>query len=162
VRIPPDALEHFQHFQGERQITRVITSQRTATAWLGRDLMLGGEETHFSRAAGTPYNQFHPATIHWRLPGGGTGWVLLRDCSRVDAKAEKNMLTILAVGDATFRVSAVGLKAEGLRREQWDLPGLTVKVENDAVGYLTKPGDGFIELEYRGATKFILRTQASP
>ena len=158
-KIPADALPHFLRFQGERQITRIITPQRTATAWLGANLMLGGEHTSLSRSAGaTSRTLFHPATIHWKTPTGTIGWVWLRDTPRIDATASKNTLTITAIGDSIFRLSAPGLSAAALTRDRWTLPGLIVDVTTDANVFTITPGADYIEVEYREATRFILRT----
>lgn len=159
ARIPADAMEHFRAFQGERVVERIITPQRTATAWLGHDVMIGGEITRRSRAAGTPWSQFYPATIHWRAPGGGVGWVLLKKCPRVDARAGPNQLTIQAIGDSTFRVSVPGLTESSITAAAWKLPGLSIRVEHDATGFSVVPGPFFAEVHYRGATRLDLRTE---
>jgi len=161
AQIPADAVPHFQRFQGERQVTRIITDQRTATAWLGDHIMIGGEITSLSRSAGaTSRTIFCPATIHWRTPNGTIGWVWLRDTPRVDARASKNTLTVTAIGDSIFRVSAPGLTVSDLTRDRWTLPGLTVVVETDANGFTLTPGEEFIDVQYREATRFVLHTTA--
>jgi hypothetical protein len=159
ARIPAEALMHFQQFQGERQVERQLPGGRTATAWLGRQVMLGGEITGLSRAAGPASRTiFHPATIHWARPDGGIGWILLRECPRVDARAGENQLTIRAIGDSTFQISAPGLTAADVGRDGWKLPGLTVTVETDALGFEATPREGGFDLKYREATKIVLRT----
>ena len=42
-RIPSDALEKMRMFEGEHLVRRQITTQRVATAWIGRDVIIGGE-----------------------------------------------------------------------------------------------------------------------
>lgn len=159
AQIPADALPHFLHFQGERQVTRIITEQRAATAWLGERVMIGGEITLLSRSAGpTSRTIFCPATIHWRTPSGSIGWVWLRDTPRIDARASKNTLTVTAIGDSIFRISAAGLAAANLTRDRWTLPGLTIDIETDANGFTVTPGEDFIEVQYREATRFVLHT----
>jgi hypothetical protein len=159
AKIPADALPHFLRFQGERQVTRIITPQRTATAWLGEKVIIGGEITSLSRSAGaTSRTIFYPATIHWRTPGGAIGWIWLRDTPRIDARASKNTLTVTAIGDSIFRLSAPGLTAANLTRDRWTLPGLTVDIETDANGFTVTPGEDFIEVQYREATHYVLRT----
>lgn len=112
AQIPADALPHFQRFQGERQVTRTITPQRTATAWLGANLMLGGESTSLSRSAGaSSRTQFYPATIHWKSSRRRPRLVWLRDTPRLDVLAAKNTLAITAIGDSIFRLSVPGLSA---------------------------------------------------
>lgn len=159
VQIPADAMAHFQHFQGERTVSRTISSQRVATAWLGTQVMIGGEATSLSRGAGPASRTiFHPATIHWRTPDGRIGWIDLHDCPRVDARAAKDSLTVKAIGDSTFRLSAPGLTPAAITRDRWDLAGLTVRVETDAASIEVTPVAGAIDVCYRAATKFVLGT----
>jgi len=159
ARIPAEALTHFQQFHGERQVERQLPGGRTATAWLGRQIMLGGEITRLTRAAGPASRTiFHPATIHWAMPDGDIGWILLRECPRVDARASENLLVIQAIGDSTFQISAPGLTAADVGREGWKLPGLNVTVETDALGFEVTPREGGFDLKYREATKLVLRT----
>lgn len=159
AKIPADAMHHFEKFQGERQVTRIITDQRTATAWLGEHVMIGGESTSLSRSAGpTSRTIFCPATIHWRTPTGAIGWVWLRDTPRIDARASKNTLTVTAIGDSVFRLSAPGLTAANLTRNRWNLPGLTENLETDATSFAVTPGENFIEIKYSEATRFVLHT----
>lgn len=160
--VPPDVLKHFRAFKGECVLRRPITATRTATAWLDRDIMLGGEATNQTRAAGPRINQFHPATAHWRIGAGDVGWFLLRECPPVDARAEPNRLTIATErGDSTFRISAPGLDPDKLARDRWAMPNLEVKIETDATNFAVTPGEGFIDVTYRGATRLVLRTRLS-
>ena len=64
-----------------------ISQERTATAWIGKNVIFGGEITGKTRDAGTT-TQFHPATVQWRTPSGEVGWVQLVECPPVDATAE--------------------------------------------------------------------------
>ncbi len=161
TRIPDDAMKHFRAFQGERLVRQQITSLRIATAWIGKDYMLGGEITGKSRDAGAG-SQFHPAPVHWRLPGGGVGWIRLLSVPRVDAAAAKDTLSISAVGDATFRILARGAEAGSVDRDQWRLPGLTVQVATDAAGASAEAREGFVEIVYRDATRFTLKVKSAP
>ena len=161
--VPADVLVHFRAFQGECQIERVITTERTATAWLSRDLMLGGERTNRTFAATPGVNQLHPATAHWRVGASDIGWFVLRQCPGVDAVAELNRLSITTVpGDSTFRFTAPGLDPAGLTRERWTLPNLTVEIGTDATGFTVTPGNGFVDVQYRAATRIALRTAYQP
>jgi hypothetical protein len=163
ARMPAEALAHFQCFQGERQIERTLPGGRIATAWLGERVMLGGEITGLSRAAGPASRTiFHPATIHWALPGGEIGWVLLREAPRLDARAGGNSLTITAIGNATFQIFAPGLTAGRVTRDGWKLPGLNVTVETDALGFAITPRDGGFDVSYHEATRIVLRTAVTP
>jgi len=156
AKIPADAMKHFQGFVEERQLRRVITPNRVATAWIGPELILGAESTNYTREAGA---QFHPATIHWRTPAGGVGWIRLYQGPRLNAEVEKQTLTISGVGDYTFRIAAPAVDAKTFQRDIWLMPGLTVKLETDARRMEVKPGNGFIDIDYREATTFTLRME---
>ncbi len=131
ARVPADALAHLSAFRGERHVERVIAHapRRVATAWLGKDRMLGGEFT-----SGTPpeSGQFHPATLHWRIDAERIGWVRLLYSSPVDARAGRDRLEIAATGKLAFLIHAPGAAAEQLRGDCWQLPGITVNVSADA------------------------------
>lgn len=163
ANIPAEALATFRTFQGERLLSRPITEKRLATAWLSSPLMLGGELTQLSVAAGPTLGQFHPATAHWRIGSDTLGWFVLRECPPVDARAETNRLTIVtARGDSTFRIRAPGLAADKLGAHRWSLPNLEVRVETDASGFTVARGDGFVDARYLGATKIVLHTTVNP
>lgn len=161
-RIPDDVQARFRQFSGEHSLTRIITPQRTATAWLGDRVMLGGESTTFTKAAGTPGNQFHPATMHWQTPDHDVGWMVLRSAPRVNARAAANSLTIDAIGTSIFRLSAPGLHARDLSRNRWSLPGLLVEIETDATGMQVVEGRGWVDVTYREATRFVLHPKVQP
>ncbi len=76
TRIPQNALEKINKFEGEHLLHKQITEQRAATAWIGRDVIYGGEVTGKTKDSGTT-TQFHPATIQWRTPSKAIGWVRL-------------------------------------------------------------------------------------
>lgn len=157
--VPAEALAHFQRFHGERLVERELPGGRLATAWLGERLMLGGEVTGLALAAGPASRTiFHPATVHWEMPGGDIGWILLREAPRVDARAAKGTLTVTAIGNSKWQIFAPGLKAEDVTRDRWVLPGLTVTVETDALGFAVIVREGGCEVQYREATTMVLRT----
>jgi hypothetical protein len=162
-QIPADVLASFREFQGERQLERIITPTRTATAWISKDLMLGGELTRLTVGAGLSLNQFHPATAHWRISTSDIGWFVLRECPPIDARASTNRLAITTTpGDSTFRISAPGLDPGKITRDGWQLPNLAVKIETDASGFHVSPGDSFLTVTYRGASRLILTTAYQP
>ena len=157
AEVPADVQPQLAAFTGERLLRRPIAEgKRVATAWLGAELMIGAQDTALARGVSRAGSQFHPATIHWRRPDGGTGWIALRECSRVNARAEPRKLTIEAIGDATFRIEAPGLEAAQLSAGQWRLPGLTVEIDSDARDCEVAVDDTGASVVYRAATRFTL------
>jgi hypothetical protein len=161
--IPAEALAALRKFPGEHQVKQELPGNRVATAWIGERLMLGAEFTGGTRDAGSPGNQFHPATIHWRMPDGDIGWVRLIQCPRVDAKAARNVLTITTTrGDSRFRVFApphdrnIAALAVKLTNSSWKLPGLTVSVDTDATGFDAEHDGDYLVITYRNATRLRL------
>ncbi len=130
TEIPADARDAFTTFSGPRLVERTLPRGRTATAWLDRDVMLGGTETNFSRGAGGPHNQLHPGTIHWLQPDGSIGWIQLASAPRLNARASERQLDIHAVGDLAFTVSCG--PGASFDDKSWQLPGLLLKLEHDA------------------------------
>ena len=170
TRIPPDAMLRFRGFQGERQFRRQITEDRIATAWIGKDVIYGGESTRKTRDSGpqTEFHQFHPATVQWRTPSGQIGWILVMQSPPIDASADRSGLTISASGDVRIQISAPFALPSNLRQGKWLLPGLTVQVASDAKGFTLDSDslnsdspdpdskDGFIYVTYTGMTKMKL------
>jgi hypothetical protein len=92
-QVPDDALEDLQHFRGERTVEQVITSgpERRATGWLAEQVMIGGEDA----AAGLRGDgQYHPATVHWRLPDGGVGTIRALHHGPLRARASAGRLEV--------------------------------------------------------------------
>jgi hypothetical protein len=150
VQVPTDALAHLRNFRGERQVEHVISEspRRVATAWLGADRMLGGEWA--SRTAPAS-GQLHPATLHWRMPDGRTGWARMRYHNPVDAVASRDRLTIETSGVIAFQVYAPGGCIE---KNCWAMPGLRVKVETDADRVDVQTSGDEFEVQYlRAATE---------
>ncbi|MGE3077195.1 MAG: hypothetical protein AB7O30_21445 [Dehalococcoidia bacterium] len=151
AEVPDDVLEHLVAFQGERTLRRSITEERTATAWLSESVMFGGEHTSRTRGVEGPRSQFTPATVHWRLPDGGVGWIRLVGARVVDVVASTGRLEVTGEGDFRFEVECGGGTAD-IDRELWKLPGLRLRAESDA--------DEFEVVErgvvYRGATEVAL------
>jgi hypothetical protein len=156
--IPREALESFRKFSGEHAIRRDLPRNRVATAWIGRDFMLGGEATGGTRETA---GQYVPATAHWRTAGGEAAWMALVDAPRSDARVEKNTLFVTGIGDFTFRVSAPRADSQGIQRETWILPGITVRVASDGGNMAVKTGDGYVDVTYREATRFELRFETN-
>ncbi|HEX5284201.1 MAG TPA: hypothetical protein VFW30_08785 [Bryocella sp.] len=146
---PADAIAKMKHFDGEHLVRQQIDARRTATAWIGKDVMFGGESTQKTKDAGTT-TQFHPATIQWRTPSGSIGWVQLVQCPPVDATADEHGLTIDTSGTVRLRIHAVGIDKAKVSGTSWDLPGLHVTAENDAKGFTLDAGQDSVDLVYNG------------
>ena len=132
-----------------------ITAQRVATAWVGRDVLLGGEKTSLTKDSGTT-TQFHPATVQWRTPTGKIGWVRLVQSPVVDATADRDGLSIVTQGDVRFRLHAEGMDVTKIVGGSWHLPGLQVGVTTDAKGVkIERTADG-VDLVYAGMTHMRL------
>jgi hypothetical protein len=153
LHMPDDARPHFLAFQGERQVERVIANEprRVATAWVGARVMLGAEDSGSHHRVN---EQFHPATIHWLVADDTVGWVRLRHTAPVDARADRNRLSIActehAGGDLefVFQIAAPQIGADALQHDLWELPGLTVRMETNTNGSaVTRTGD-LVELRY--------------
>ncbi|MDP6040896.1 MAG: hypothetical protein QGG64_20265 [Candidatus Latescibacteria bacterium] len=149
--IPEDVLSHFKAFSGERLIEKRIstTPDRVATAWLSDKVMIGAEATPLDGSEEETYykmsNQFHSATIHWKMPDGNVGWMRLRHLGAVNAKAEKGRLIVAGkmeqglankYGDDhkqfVFELHVPrDVAVENIRADRWDLPGLSMRVESN-------------------------------
>jgi hypothetical protein len=161
VRIPQDALKTFRSFSAERQIQRQITADRIATAWIGRDAIYGAEATNKSRGV-DGHNQFHPATVQWKMPSGKIGWIQLTQSPPVDVRADRNGLQISCSGDVKFRIHAPGIEAPDLKQLDWALPGLAVHIISDASNFTVDPEPDFIDVTYSGISAMNLRILPSP
>lgn len=182
TEIPADALPHFLHFSGERSIRQPITSepQRSATAWLGKELMIGAESTPLDDYAFfKPSDQFHPATIHWRTPGGGVAWLRLRHIGPVDATAAAYSLTVAGTVEPSL-VERFGSQhsewvyeiflpegTDGVEVDanHWQLPRLSVSVTSDLAEIRAEWDDDRVRLVYavdgeRTTVKFAMSLQA--
>lgn len=165
TEIPADALPHFTNFSGERTLRQPITSapERTATAWLSDNLMIGAESTPLDEYAFfKPSDQFHPVTMHWRTPGGGIAWLRLRHIGPVDASAAPNRLTVAG----TFEPSLAerfgdhhkewvfeiflpqGSEGAQVTAGEWALPGLRVAVTTEVAEMLTERDGSRLRLIY--------------
>ena len=155
ARVPDEARAHLLAFQGERSVERVISREprRVATAWLGERLMVGAQDASGAKA---PRDQYHPATAHWRLPGGGVGWLRVRHAIPVDARASERRLEVWASepGEAAIELRADGLATDRVTGRAWQLPGLSVRVETEA--RVTVRGEG------RGGGRVLFQDAARP
>lgn len=161
VRIPPDAMQKFRSFQGERLIEQRITEDRVATSWIGSDVIYGGEATN--RSKGVDGNsQFHPATVQWRLPSGKIGWIQVTQSPPIDVRADRGGLRISCSGDVTFRIHAPDVETADLKEPDWKLPGLAVHVASDAGKFTLHPESGFVDITYSAVSSMNLRIAPSP
>jgi hypothetical protein len=150
---PAVALAKFETFSGEHMVRRQITSDRSASAWVGDKVILGGEDTKLTKDA-PPDTQFHPGTAQWRTPSGSIGWFYVWQSPKINVDVERTQMKIGTDGTVTIRLKAKGAKREDIAAEKWTLPGLTVTVEGDQKSFDVKEstyyqsGDSF-EITYR-------------
>jgi hypothetical protein len=151
TRIPKGALAQMNKFSGEHLVSRQITSDRTATAWIGKNVIFGGEATNKTKDAGVG-SQFHPATIQWRTPSGEIGWVQLLQAPMIDATADKQGITISTAGAIRVRIHAKDLNQANVTATSWELPGLKVKISSDMKSFSLEKTDDSVDLVYSGIT----------
>jgi hypothetical protein len=171
TRIPHDALTNLEKFEGEHQVRRQITDQRVATAWIGKNVIIGAETTSKTKDVGKK-SQFHPIAVQWRTPSGEIGWIQVVQSSMIDATADKRGLTISTTGTIRLRIHAKGLNAAQVNAKAWALPGLHVAVTadphgtfsvekaDDALNEYFKVSDDMIDLFYPGITRMRLDIKA--
>jgi hypothetical protein len=155
TRIPPESLSKMKKFEGDHLLHKQITEERVATAWIGRDVIFGGESTNKTKDAGTT-TQFHPATVQWRTPSGQIGWIRLVQSPMIDASADKEGLTISATGTIRLRLHAKQMAPDKVTEKEWSMPGLQVTVISDAKGFTTEPTEDGIDLIYSDMTSMKL------
>jgi hypothetical protein len=160
TRIPPDVLDDFTLLRGERLVVQKISDgSRIATAWISKNIMIGAEETGLKRGILAITSQYHPATIHWKLSSDAIGWVRIIRAPLLDAKAEKNLLTINSVqGDIVFRIHAPKSDLSLINKGKWALPNLAIDVNSDAVAFsVLRIGDD-IQITYNNVSHIIMHT----
>jgi hypothetical protein len=159
TRIPQDALTKMKSFSGEHLVRKQISNDRLATAWIGKDVIFGGEATGKTKDAGTT-TQFHPATVQWRTPSGEIGWVQLVQCPPVAATADEKGLTISTTGTVRLRIHAKDLLQKQVTGKDWQLPGLHVAVTSDAKSFTVEKAEHAIDLVYSGMNEMRLDIKA--
>ncbi len=133
-RIPDDAVADLRSFRGERTVEHDLGSRRVASAWVAHDVMIGAER---GPADWGGWDQYHPATVHWRRPDGGVSWLRLLHGGGVDAVASSGVLEVTARPPAPGRGGAalLGELGPGAARPgsdgRWVLPGLAVAITTD-------------------------------
>jgi hypothetical protein len=155
TKIPADAMWSFRALSGEHQVWRQITEDRVATAWIGKDVIYGGEITNHTKGV-DGHSQFHPVTVQWLMPDGKIGWIQLTRTPPMDASAKEGEIVISAAGDVSFRIYAPGAKVDQLHANLWTLPGLTVRLTTDSKKFTAHSGELVSELDYSGMTHMIL------
>jgi hypothetical protein len=128
---------------------------RRVSAWLAEDRMIGAEVTGKARRV-TPEGQFRPATVHWRLPDGGVGWMALVESGGVDAVAEPHRLTLRTEGNCRFRIHAPGATRASIRADWWELPGLSLGVRADAREWAASQQGDVLEVELRDVREIVV------
>lgn len=134
---PAAALMKLKSFSGAHMVRRQITDDRSASAWVGDKVILGGENTKLTKDA-PPDTQFHPGTAQWRTPSGSIGWFYVWQSPKIDVDVEHTNMKIATDGTVILRIKAEGAKLEDLTANKWSLPGLTVAIEGDTAGFAVK------------------------
>ena len=157
---PAAALAKMKTFSGEHMVKRQITDDRSATAWVGEKVILGGENTKLTKDAPED-TQFHPATAQWHTPSGSTGWFYVWQSPKINVDVDHTTMAVTTDGTITIRLKAEGTKVEDLTATKWTLPGLTVAIEGDQQSFDAKPstyykeGDSYV-LTYTSLHKLKL------
>jgi hypothetical protein len=151
TRVPADAMKKMAAFEGEHLVDRKITDQRSATAWIGKKVVFGGEATSKTKDVGSG-SQFHPATIQWRTPSGKIGWVQLFEAPMIDATADRHGISISAAGTIRIRIHAKDVDRSKITATEWELPGLKVVVTADSKNFTAEKAGDNIDLTYSGIT----------
>jgi hypothetical protein len=171
--VPDEARAALARFPGEHRVRQTVATQpaRTATGWLANDAMIGAERSESD--AFSAWSQYVASTVHWRLPDGGVGWVVVRTLGPPQAEAQPGALLVdwppsEPGGDRRISLHAPGVEPSALRTAlsgaHWDLPGLRVSVESDALGPEVAPGPAGATLVYRRrgpgrAARLVLRVE---
>ena len=114
---PAAALAKLKTFSGEHAVKRQITEDRSATAWIGDKVILGGENTKLTKDA-PPDTQFHPATAQWRTPSGSIGWFYVWQSPKINADVNHTTMTITADGTVLISIKAAGTRREDITADK--------------------------------------------
>ena len=132
AHVPPDAMRAMTSFAGDHELEQVIadTPHRVASGWLVAEIMAGGERGGLPASA---RGQYHPATAHWTLPDGDTGWLRLVHNGPARATARPGQLAIDCLPhrrhgaqSPSVRLFAGQTEGPADRSRAWRLPGLDV------------------------------------
>ena len=136
VRVPDEARAAFEGFTGPHLVTQTIDDDphRVATGWLDDDLMIGAERHDGGLHA---RGQYHPATVHWRQPGGGVGWLRLVHHGPTRATAAERSLLVECAPHPRHGPQGLhwesNVEATEVHAERWSFPGVDVRVATDAI-----------------------------
>ena len=109
----------------ERVVEQALPGGRVASGWLAPDVMAGGERGGRYRAEG----QYHPATAHWLLEDGSTGWLRLRHRGPLFATATAGKLTVEVHDHRRHGRQPVTVESSHpgeFRADRWTFPGRTI------------------------------------
>lgn len=148
--VPEEAVPHLTAFRGEREVERRIgeAPDRTASAWLAEEVMLGGERTDLGVYA---MWQFMPATAHW-----AEGTLRVEHHAPTSAIASPGRLTVQTQPHHTegpkpvaFVVEAPGAEPAGVRGGRWQLPGIELRLSGPGAdgAQATPLGDALLWIE---------------
>lgn len=172
VHIPEAVQARLLKTGGERTVTRQFLelSERgdprdnnalcTATAWITDKLMTGGLS-----GSKNVSGQLHPATVYWRdTLGGVSSMRLLRSGSDgtidgyhtvvFDCRAERNCLHIDVESRVNrdikvfFEFASAGIPGAVIKKDLWQVAGLTIKVNAQAPDFFVEKMDGCLRVCY--------------
>jgi hypothetical protein len=158
VQIPADALPHFTAFQEERFIERQIEPNRTVSAWLSPNLMLGAEADNLNTSR---TDQFHPATVHWQMADGSVGWIRIQSEMLFQAEVKPYEMHLSSRASVTYTcaIRVANADISKLTSHQWELPGLTVDIEVDAADFSVSQGGDVLLVQFTAAEPVKLMFQ---
>lgn len=152
ARIPGDVVPSLLRFGAERLVEQVVDPGLglVATGWLAEEVMIGA-----GRGGGfNATRQYHPATLHWRLPDGSVGWLRLVHSGPLDAVAGPGTLTVTTHDHPRRGPTDTAVTSShpgSFQAERWSFPGLDLQVD----GAPSATPDGVLETV--GTVTFELR-----
>ena len=159
-------MKKFRTFSGPHQVTRTIDDKRVATRLDRRTCHMGRRGDNLQQGR-WPYKPVPP-----RKPCSGallpakSGWVQLTRAPNLNATADHDGITIETKGDdVTFRIVFNGIVASSISAKQWDLPGISIRVQSDG-GFSSSPADNsedqhFVDVTYNGVSRIRLQLRDS-
>ncbi|TVY07062.1 hypothetical protein [Paenibacillus cremeus] len=172
-QVPEHVKPYLLQHQGDRQVEKQFrelcerskpgenTPLCTATAWIERDVMIGGMAGSLNTSG-----QLHPATLYWKTEAGklytmrllrrepGGRWGAHYRGITYNAKAEKDQLSVQVQFDTPrelelfFEISGEQLDSAEITDSFWRLPGLNLEVEANAPSPVIVQRDGGLEIVY--------------